>query len=105
MASPKTSGTTGDLVSTTKNSSKTKAVMFAHALGNPFDLITVCEFCHKHDLYLIEDNCDALGCTYRGALFQGSRSAFVPKSDRFSLGGCTVDPWVTYGPDTRTDLV
>ena len=43
---------------------KTKAVMFAHALGNPFDLITVCEFCHKHDLYLIEDNCDALGCTY-----------------------------------------
>ena len=43
---------------------KTKAVMFAHALGNPFDLITVCEFCHKYDLYLIEDNCDALGCTY-----------------------------------------
>ena len=48
---------------------------------------------------------DALGFTYRGAVFQGSRSAFVPKSDRFSLGGCTVDPWVTYGPDTRTDLV
>lgn len=43
---------------------KTKAVMFAHTLGNPFDLATVCEFCHKHDLYLIEDNCDALGCTY-----------------------------------------
>jgi CDP-6-deoxy-D-xylo-4-hexulose-3-dehydrase len=43
---------------------KTKAVMFAHTLGNPFDLAAVCEFCHKHDLYLIEDNCDALGCTY-----------------------------------------
>lgn len=43
---------------------KTKAVIFAHTLGNPFDLATVCEFCHKHDLYLIEDNCDALGCTY-----------------------------------------
>ena len=43
---------------------KTKAVMFAHTLGNPFDLAEVCEFCHKHDLYLIEDNCDALGCTY-----------------------------------------
>ncbi|MDC0311105.1 lipopolysaccharide biosynthesis protein RfbH, partial [Akkermansiaceae bacterium] len=43
---------------------KTKAVMFAHTLGNPFDLSVVCEFCHKHDLWLIEDNCDALGCTY-----------------------------------------
>lgn len=43
---------------------KTKAVMFAHTLGNPFELSTVLEFCHKYDLWLIEDNCDALGCTY-----------------------------------------
>ncbi|MEI8233744.1 MAG: lipopolysaccharide biosynthesis protein RfbH [Verrucomicrobiota bacterium] len=43
---------------------KTKAVMMAHALGNPFDLATVLEFCKKHGLWLIEDNCDALGCTY-----------------------------------------
>lgn len=43
---------------------KTKAVMMAHALGNPFELITVLEFCQEHDLWLIEDNCDALGCTY-----------------------------------------
>lgn len=43
---------------------KTKAVMMAHALGNPFELIKVLEFCHQHDLWLIEDNCDALGCTY-----------------------------------------
>jgi CDP-6-deoxy-D-xylo-4-hexulose-3-dehydrase len=43
---------------------KTKAVMMAHALGNPFELMTVLEFCQKHDLWLIEDNCDALGCTY-----------------------------------------
>jgi len=43
---------------------KTKAVMMAHALGNPFELVTVLEFCQKHDLWLIEDNCDALGCTY-----------------------------------------
>jgi CDP-6-deoxy-D-xylo-4-hexulose-3-dehydrase len=43
---------------------KTKAVMLAHALGNPFDLGAVLEFCRKHDLWLIEDNCDALGCTY-----------------------------------------
>lgn len=43
---------------------KTKAVMMAHALGNPFELVTVLEFCQKHDLWLVEDNCDALGCTY-----------------------------------------
>jgi CDP-6-deoxy-D-xylo-4-hexulose-3-dehydrase len=43
---------------------KTKAVMMAHALGNPFELATVLEFCLKHDLWLVEDNCDALGCTY-----------------------------------------
>lgn len=43
---------------------KTKAVMIAHALGNPFDVVAVLEFCRKHDLWLIEDNCDALGCTY-----------------------------------------
>jgi len=43
---------------------KTKAVMFAHTLGNPFDLAAVLAFCKNHDLWLIEDNCDALGCTY-----------------------------------------
>jgi CDP-4-dehydro-6-deoxyglucose reductase, E1 len=43
---------------------KTKAVMLAHALGNPFDLGAVLEFCRKHEVWLIEDNCDALGCTY-----------------------------------------
>jgi len=43
---------------------KTKAVMIAHALGNPFDLGAVLEFCRKYDLWLVEDNCDALGCTY-----------------------------------------
>jgi CDP-6-deoxy-D-xylo-4-hexulose-3-dehydrase len=43
---------------------KTKAVMIAHALGNPFDIASVLEFCRKYELWLIEDNCDALGCTY-----------------------------------------
>lgn len=43
---------------------KTKAVMMAHTLGNPFDLGSVLEFCRRHDLWLIEDNCDALGCSY-----------------------------------------
>ena len=45
-------------------SDKTKLVMAAHTLGNPFDLKTVREFCDKHGLWLIEDNCDALGTTY-----------------------------------------
>lgn len=45
-------------------SDKTKAVMIAHTLGNPFDLSAVKAFCNKHNLWLIEDNCDALGSTY-----------------------------------------
>ena len=45
---------------------KTKAVMMAHTLGNPFNLDVVTELCIEHDLWLIEDNCDALGSTYRG---------------------------------------
>ena len=45
-------------------SNKTKAVMIAHTLGNPFDLAAVKAFCDKHNLWLVEDNCDALGSTY-----------------------------------------
>ena len=45
-------------------SPKTKAVMIAHTLGNPFDLKAVKDFCTKHSLWLIEDNCDALGSEY-----------------------------------------
>ncbi len=45
-------------------SERTKAVMLAHTLGNPFDLAAVKEFCDKHGLWLVEDNCDALGSTY-----------------------------------------
>lgn len=43
---------------------KTKAVMIAHTLGNPFDLKNVKKFCDKHNLWLVEDNCDALGSKY-----------------------------------------
>lgn len=45
-------------------SEKTKAVMIAHTLGNPFDLKAVKAFCEKHNLWLVEDNCDALGSKY-----------------------------------------
>ncbi len=47
-------------------SNKTKAIMMAHTLGNPFDLDTVRELCEEHGLWLIEDSCDALGSTYDG---------------------------------------
>jgi CDP-4-dehydro-6-deoxyglucose reductase, E1 len=47
---------------------RTRAVMMAHTLGNPFDLDAVTELCRRHDLWLVEDNCDALGSTYRGRL-------------------------------------
>lgn len=45
-------------------SNKTKAIMIAHTLGNPWDLGAIKEFCDKHNLWLVEDNCDALGSKY-----------------------------------------
>lgn len=45
---------------------RTRAIMLAHTLGNPYDLEAVCELAARHDLFLIEDNCDALGSVYRG---------------------------------------
>ena len=47
-------------------SKKTRAIMMAHTLGNPFNLDLVQELCKEHDLWLVEDSCDALGSTYRG---------------------------------------
>ena len=47
-------------------SPKTRAIMIAHTLGNPFDVDTITSFVKKHDLLLVEDNCDALGSTYKG---------------------------------------
>jgi len=49
-------------------SERTKAIMFAHTLGNPFDLDEVLRVARKHSLYIIEDSCDALGATYSGKL-------------------------------------
>lgn len=67
-------------------SGKTKAVMIAHTLGNPFDLSYVREFCDKYKLWLIEDNCDALGSkylynaddTYTGTIGDIGTSSFYP---------------------------
>lgn len=49
-------------------SKKTKAIFAAHTLGNPFDLDTVMSFAKEHDLYVVEDNCDALGAKWNGKL-------------------------------------
>lgn len=48
--------------------SKTKAIMLAHSLGNPFNLDVVTDLCKKHNLWLVEDCCDALGATYKGQM-------------------------------------
>ncbi|MCG8542243.1 MAG: lipopolysaccharide biosynthesis protein RfbH, partial [Clostridia bacterium] len=47
-------------------SDKTRAIMIAHTLGNPFDVDAIMEFANKHDLYVVEDCCDAVGSTYNG---------------------------------------
>lgn len=67
---------------------KTKAVMMAHALGNPFDIYKAIEFCQKYDLWLIEDNCDALGCTYS-----------MPKEHAIKLGFKENSPGLNEGED------
>lgn len=67
-------------------SNKTKAVMVAHTLGNPFDVVAVREFCDKHGLWMIEDNCDALGSRirvdsewkYTGTMGDLGTSSFYP---------------------------
>lgn len=84
-------------------SEKTKAVMLAHTLGNPFDLATVKAFCEKHRLWLVEDNCDALGSRYTidgeicytGTVGDiGTSSFYPPHHITMGEGGCvyTNDP-------------
>ena len=78
-------------------SEKTKAVMIAHTLGNPFDLAAVKAFCEKHNLWLIEDNCDALGSRYTingeekftGTVGDiGTSSFYPPHHMTMGEGGC-----------------
>ncbi|PLY06387.1 MAG: lipopolysaccharide biosynthesis protein RfbH [Arcobacter sp.] len=75
-------------------SSRTKAVMIAHTLGNPFNIKAVKEFCDKHNLWLIEDNCDALGSIYDGKLTGtwgdiGTSSFYPPHHMTMGEGGAT----------------
>lgn len=73
---------------------KTKAIMIAHTLGNPFNLRAIKEFCDKHNLWLIEDNCDALGSTYDGKPTGtwgdiGTSSFYPPHHMTMGEGGAT----------------
>lgn len=75
-------------------SPKTKAIMIAHTLGNPFDIKAIKEFCDKHNLWLIEDNCDALGSMYDGRLTGtwgdiGTSSFYPPHHMTMGEGGAT----------------
>jgi len=65
---PQTLNAVCDQLEEAYSEGRTKAVMMAHTLGNPFDLAQVSEFCRRRNLWLIEDNCDALGSTYDGEL-------------------------------------
>lgn len=80
---PTTGNIRSDLLESAYHHGKTKAVMIAHALGNPFDLSAALAFCRKYDLWLIEDNCDALGCTYS-----------MPKSRAQALGFTSNSPGI-----------
>ena len=70
-------------------SPRTRAVMVAHTLGNPFDLDAVSAFCAAHDLYLVEDCCDALGSTWNddhvGGVGQFATLSFYP-AHQITLG-------------------
>jgi len=81
---------------------KTKAVMMAHALGNPFDLGAVLEFCRKHDLWLIEDNCDALGSTYSMPVARAKALGFTKNSPGIPSDGAHITRYTGTWGDIST---
>jgi CDP-6-deoxy-D-xylo-4-hexulose-3-dehydrase len=81
---------------------KTKAVMIAHALGNPFDLGAVLEFCRRHDLWLIEDNCDALGCTYSMPIERARVLGFTQNSPGIPSNGTHITRYTGTWGDIST---
>jgi len=87
-ADPITGNARCDQLEAAYSPGKTKAVMMAHALGNPFDLAATLAFCRKYNLWLVEDNCDALGCSYS-----------MPRQLAESLGFTENSPGLDDGPD------
>ncbi len=87
-ADPITGNARCDQLEAAYSPGKTKAVMMAHALGNPFDLAATLAFCQKYRIWLVEDNCDALGCSYS-----------MPRELAESLGIGENSPGLDEGPD------
>jgi len=87
-ADPITGNARCDQLEAAYSPGKTKAVMMAHALGNPFDLGVTLAFCREYNLWLVEDNCDALGCSYS-----------MPRPLAESLGFTENSPGLDEGPD------
>ncbi|MEI6417185.1 MAG: lipopolysaccharide biosynthesis protein RfbH, partial [Verrucomicrobiota bacterium] len=81
---------------------KTKAVMMAHALGNPFDLGTVLEFCRRHSLWLIEDNCDSLGSTYSMPLERAKKLGITENSPGIPFDGKNITRYTGTWGDLST---
>ena len=81
---------------------KTKAVMMAHALGNPFNISKTLEFCRKYDLWLIEDNCDALGCTYSMPKDLANKLGFNKNSPGLDAGKDKIIRWTGTWGDIST---
>jgi CDP-6-deoxy-D-xylo-4-hexulose-3-dehydrase len=77
-------------------------VMMAHTLGNPFDLGTVLEFCKRHDIWLIEDNCDALGCTYSMPLARAKALGFTSNSPGIHESGTHITRYTGTWGDLST---
>jgi CDP-6-deoxy-D-xylo-4-hexulose-3-dehydrase len=80
---------------------RTKAVMMAHALGNPFDLAAVTAFCREHNLWLIEDNCDALGCTYSMPVEKAKRLGL---DHLLKIAEAGVHPLIRFEPAKGSEL-
>ena len=84
------------------NPGKTKAVMMAHALGNPFNLSTTLSFCRKYNLWLIEDNCDALGSTYSMPKHKANQLGFTENSPGLDEGSDRIVRWTGTWGDLST---
>jgi CDP-6-deoxy-D-xylo-4-hexulose-3-dehydrase len=101
-ADPVTGNARCDQLELAYSPGKTKAVMMAHALGNPFDLAATLTFCRKYDLWLVEDNCDALGCSYSMPRPLAESLGFTANSPGLDEGPARVVRWTGTWGDLST---
>ena len=80
----------------------TKAVVLAHALGNPFDILSIIKFCRKYNLWLVEDNCDALGCSYSMPEEEAIRLGFSKSSPGLDKKDGFITRWTGTWGDLST---